>query len=208
MLTSRFSLRRHLLSLVVALLAIGTLTPTLLAPPRPSMVPLRWELKFDPGELRLFVDPVTNDAYWYFTYVVTNLTGQDQIWAPSLVLYTDAGEILSSGRNVPERVTLRIREMLRNDLLETQFEAIGDLLQGVEHAKDGLVVWPADRTDVNRMTLFVGGISGETARVMHPATGEAVILRKTLAREYLIRGDAVARGSRPAEFVKQEWVMR
>ena len=208
MLTSRFSLRRHLLSLVVALLAIGTLTPTLLAPPRPSMVPLRWELKFDPGELRLYVDPVTNDAYWYFTYVVTNLTGQDQIWAPSLVLFTDAGEILASGRNVPERVTMRIREMLRNDLLETQFEVIGDILQGVEHAKDGLVVWPADRTDVNRMTLFVGGISGETARVMHPVTGDAVILRKTLAREYLIRGAALSRGSRPAEFQKQEWVMR
>ena len=40
------------------------------------------------------------------------------------------------------------------------------------------------------------------------ASGEEVILRKTLHREYLIRGDAMARGSRPVEFLQQRWVLR
>ena len=76
------------------------------------------------------------------------------------------------------------------------------------NAKDGLVIWPAASTHVNEMSLFISGISGETARVTNPATGENIILRKTLQRDYLVRGDALARGSRPAELVAQQWVLR
>lgn len=195
--------------LCLAVLA-GTLMPARVspAPPVPAAVPLRWELRFEPGDLRLFVDPVTGSAYWYFTYQIMNLTGRDQIWAPTAVLYTDAGEILRSGKDVPARIQEALRASLRNDLLETQNEIIGDILQGPEHARDGLVVWPALRTDVNKMTLFMSGLSGETARVVNPRTGDQVILRKTLQRDYVVRGDAVARGSRPAEFAGQTWVMR
>ena len=203
---SRFA--RAALTPLVALAAVLAVTSSVLAPPKPAAVPLRWELRFDPGDLRLHIDPVTDRAYWYFNYSVTNLTGRDQIWAPSFVLFTDAGEILPSGRSVPARVQERIREMLRNPLLRTQNESIGDLLQGREHALDGLVVWPADSPGVNEISLFVSGISGETARVMNPATGESVILRKTLQRGYLVRGEALARGGRPVEFRRQEWVMR
>jgi hypothetical protein len=176
--------------------------------PKPAAVPTRWELDFKPGPLRLYVDPVDRRAYWYLSYTVTNRTRDDQIWAPTMVLFTDAGEILPSGEGVAARVEESIRELLGNALLETQNEVIGDLYQGREHEKDGLAVWPASNTSVNEMALFVGGLSGETARVRNPVTGDELILRKTLQRNYLVRGDALPRGSRPIEMVSQEWVMR
>jgi hypothetical protein len=97
---------------------------------------------------------------------------------------------------VPQRVTSAIRDMLGNELLETQREALGDILQGEEYAKDGLVIWKMGDPSVNEFSVFIGGISGETARVVNPVTREEIILRKTLERRYLVRGDAMSRGLR------------
>lgn len=176
--------------------------------PTPSAVPLRWELAFEPGPLRTYVDPVEGTAYWYMPYVVTNLTGQDQTWAPEFVLFADTGEILRSGEGVPSRVEERLRELLGNPLLETQNEIIGDIRQGREHARDGLAVWPLRRTRLTEFSVFIGGISGETARIVNPVTGAPVILRKSLERRYRVPGDPLARGSTPVELVSERWVMR
>jgi hypothetical protein len=165
-------------------------------------------LTFEPGDLRLYVDSDSGDAYWYFTYTVTNRTNKDQLWVPQMVLFTDSGEILDAGRDVPSRVTDDLLELLGNELLEDQNQVIGDLLQGREHAKEGLVVWPARNVAVNELSLFVAGISGETARVKNPVTGGEVTLRKTLQRDYLVPGNALARGSAPAELVSETWILR
>jgi hypothetical protein len=193
---------------IVAVLTLLALVGVGWAYPKPSAVITRWQLEFEPGPLRLFVDPVDNEVYWYFTYVVTNETGRDQIWAPSFVLYTDVGEILTAGAGVPTRVEQSIRNLLGNPLLETQTEVIGEILQGKEHARDGLAVWPARDTSVNELSLFIGGVSGETARVINPITLEQVILRKTVQRDYLIPGNALALGDRPVELAEERWVMR
>jgi hypothetical protein len=193
---------------VIAALLAAVICVGAFAYPKPAAVPYRWQLNFQPGDLRLFVDPVDGRAYWYFTYTVTNRTGSDQLWAPTFTLFTDEGEILYSGRDLPTRVENAIRVLLGNDLMETQNEVIGDLLQGREHAKDGLVVWAARNTSVNEVSLFAAGISGETARVLNPLTGQEMILRKTLHRRYLVRGDALARRSKPVELIDEEWVLR
>ena len=176
--------------------------------PKPAGVPYRWELNFEPGDLRLYTDPTSGDSFWYFTYTVTNRTGKDQLWAPKLILYTDGGEILEAGKDVPTRVTQELLTLLGNQFLEDQNSVIGDLLQGKEHAKEGLVIWKASNTQVNEMSLFVRGISGETAQVKNPVSGENVTLYKTLQRDYLIPGDAKARGNDPIGLVEEQWVMR
>lgn len=176
--------------------------------PKPAAAPQRWELEFEPGALRLYEDPVGGKAYWYFTYMVTNRTGRQQVWAPSFTLYTDAGEILASGRGVPGRVSADIMDLLGNELLENQNEVIGEIHYGRENAKEGLVVWPARQTAVNAVTMFIAGTSGETATVTNPINGRRVLLRKTLQRDYLIPGDAVARGSKPVDLIDEHWVMR
>jgi hypothetical protein len=176
--------------------------------PRPAPVPPRWELEFQAGDLRLYVDSLTEQPFWYFTYQVTNRTGREQVWAPSFTLFTDAGQIIASGRGVPSRVVDDIREMLASPLIETQHEIIGEIFHGREHARDGLVVWLADEIDVNEISMFVGGLSGESVAVKNPATGDEVVLRKTLVRDYLVPGDVLPRGSKPLELVEQRWVMR
>ena len=176
--------------------------------PKPAAVAQRWELQFEPGPLRLVVDKPTSSSYWYFTYKVTNRTGGERVWAPKFTLFTDTGEIMTSGRRVPSRVTADLMELLGNDLLENQNQIIGEIFHGREHAKEGLVVWPALNLQVNELSMFVAGISGETTAVRHPITATEILLTKTLQRDYLIRGNALARGSKPIELVGQSWVMR
>ncbi|MHC4127184.1 MAG: hypothetical protein ACYTE6_02205 [Planctomycetota bacterium] len=192
----------------MAALAVLLAISTAMSFPRPAPVAPRWELEFEPGALRLYVDPHEGEAYWYFTYMVTNRTGRDQVWAPTFALFTDAGEILASGRGVPSRVAADIRTLLGNEFLEHQNEIIGEIFHGRDHAKEGLVIWPAQHLEVNEVSLFIAGMSGETASVVNPVTGERVLLRKTLQRDYLIPGDAIARGSKPVELRSQRWVMR
>lgn len=192
----------------IASLAVMVFTCAVWAHPKPAPVPYRWELNFDPGPLRLYVDSSEGKSYWYFTYTVTNRTTKDQLWAPKMVLYTDAGEIMESGRDVPTRVTEDILDLLGNELLEDQNTVLGEILQGRENAKEGLVIWPAKSLNITELSLFISGISGETARVKNPITGTEVTLRKTLQRNYLIPGDPRARGSEPLELVDETWVMR
>ena len=200
--------RRRTIRIAVATLAVMAAAGSALAFPKPAPVSPRWELVFQPGDLRLYVDPVDGYAYWHVTYMITNRTGREQVWAPSFVLYTDAGEIVASGRGVATRVAMDIHDLLGNEFLENQNEIIGEIFHGREHAKEGLVIWRADRIDVTDVSMFVAGISGETATVNNPITGEVVVLRKTLQRDYIVPGDALPRGSRPVETVRQQWVMR
>ncbi|MHC4303600.1 MAG: hypothetical protein ACYS15_08470 [Planctomycetota bacterium] len=199
---------RRTMRAAMAALAVLLAVSSALAYPRPAAVAPRWELQFEPGDLRLYVDPDGGSTYWYFTYMVTNRTGRDQVWAPTFALFTDAGEILPSGRGVPSRVAADIKTLLGNQFLEHQNEIIGEIFHGRDHAKEGLVVWPARHVEVNEVSLFIAGTSGETASVINPMNGERVLLRKTLQRDYLIPGEAVARGAKPVELASQRWVMR
>jgi hypothetical protein len=117
--------------------------------PRPALVPYRWELLFEPGELRLYQDSTGGGSYWYLPYKVTNRTGRQQVWAPAFTLYTDGGEILPSGRDVPLRVTDEIIALLGNPLLETQNEVIGEIEHGRENAREA---WRSGRPGTTRST--------------------------------------------------------
>ncbi|MCH2132345.1 MAG: hypothetical protein MK116_01220 [Phycisphaerales bacterium] len=188
-------------------------TATVMAVPIPNAAPLRPELTYTPGPLRIFQSSEDGQWYWYMTYGVENGTGVDQIWAPSMVLYTDQGEILNGGRGVPSAVTDEILEYLADPLLEPQYSIIGELKQGRGNARSGLTVWPARKTKVNELSLFVVGLSSETAVVKHPLTGEDVVLRKSLKRDYLIPGAATARGDRPVDLHpdmprREVWIFR
>ena len=92
--------------------------------------------------------------------------------------------------------------------METQDEIIGDLRQGAEYARDGLAVWPVQNDRANEVSIFVAGLSGETAREFHPVSGEAVILRKSLHLKFMVDGDLEGRLATPATLMASEWVIR
>lgn len=197
---------------LAAIVALLVSVSAVFAYPKPHQVPLRWELDFEPGELRLYVDrdaqPGDPVAYWYFTYKVVNNTGQERWWAPQFTLYTDQGEILNSGESVPPQIEQELITLVGNDLLERQNQAIGKIFTGERNAIEGLVAWPADNLNITELSLFVSGISGESAQVENPMTGEKETLVKTLERSYQVPGNPVARRDEPATLVEQRWVMR
>lgn len=167
----------------------------------------RWTLDFKSGEFRLFTAADGRD-YWYMTYTVVNRTGQDRMWAPRFDLLSDDGQIRRSGRDVPSSVTSEILRVIGNPLLEDQNQVIGELLQGVENAKEGLVVWPANNLAVKELVVFGSGLSGETKVVADPLTGEDVTLSRTLSRSYVTAGEPALRPSEPLRLYEQVWVWR
>jgi hypothetical protein len=201
---------RSLCVLVIPLLLLSTMAS---AAPEPHAIPSKPELEFTPGPLRVFQSGEDGRWYWYMTYGVENGTGVDQIWAPSMVLYTDRGEIMNAGRKVPSAVTDEILEYVGDPFLEPQYSIIGELKQGKGNARNGLAIWPAGNTQVNELRLFMAGVSSETAVVKHPLTGEEVVLRKTLQRDYLVPGNVTARGDRPIDLHpdmprREVWIFR
>lgn len=183
--------------------------------PEPDPVTTRWQLEFEPGPLRIIRLERGSGSprhYFYMTYRVTNYSGNDLIFAPSFDLVTQAGAIRRSGRDVPPDVTAELLAMLRNPYLEDQISVLGNILQGIENAKDGLVVWPADDLETDTISVFVSGLSGENKPyvVTDAGTGrnKRVMLRKTLMLSYETPGTLAGRGSTPLEPGEVRWVMR
>ncbi len=180
--------------------------------PIPDPVATRWEFACDIGELRIATLPTGEDgereAYWYFTYTVTNETDKDLQYAPSFVMYDSEGDLRQSG--APAEATRGILALLDDPLVEDELSIGGTLLQGEANAKSGVVIWPVASAAVDRITIFVGNISGEAVIETDPATNEPVVLRKTLAVSYETPGEviqllAVGAISEPDDLL---WIMR
>lgn len=181
--------------------------------PEPNPVAIRWEFTFENGPLRLaWVDTGNGPkAYFYLTYRVTNFWGADLLFAPDVTLVTSDSEVLRSGRDVPGAVTEEIMRRLSNPLLESQIDIVSTVLDGPEHARDGVVIWPATDLDVDEITVFFAGLSGEfEAYVVGRDTPnpQRYSLRKTMMLRYATPGDFANQGSVPFELVEKRWVMR
>lgn len=180
--------------------------------PVPSPVVERWEFDFQPGYLRLATLPTgangEMEAYWYFTFTVTNNGSMDREYAPSFVMYDSEGELRASG--APPKATKAILELLDNPLIEDEISIGGTLRVGKANARSGVVIWPVESAAVDQVIIFVGNISGETAVETDPLTGEKVVLRKTLALTYDTPGDVLPllrQGGLP-EPSDSLWIMR
>lgn len=179
--------------------------------PRPARVSSRPEAAFRPGALRMYQSPA--GEYWYLLYDVVNTTGQDLTWAPSMVLYTDRGDVLADGQGVPRRIAQAVMDHVGDPLLEPKAAVIGKLRQGLGHARRGIAIWPAPHTDINEIRIFVEGISPESTVVDHPITGEPVTLRKNLALHYLVPGNPTALRDEPISLhpdyaAEEHWIYR
>ena len=179
--------------------------------PKPKPFPASWELKFKHSRPKRIVietpgrkDPV---AYWYMPYTVTNTTGQERMFLPSFLLVTNDGKVVKSDQNLPPKVFDKIKEREANRFMEPAWKVAGLLRQGPDQAKDGVAIWPEPSPEMGKFSIFVSGLSGETARVKD-AQGKEQILFKTLQLNYIIRGDDVYPGEDAVNENPSEWVMR
>jgi len=187
--------------------------------PEPSRVPTSWELKFvyqTPKRIVVEVpgEPVPK-AYWYMTYTVTNTTDTDQQFLPVFEMVTRSGTVIRSDRHLPTSVFQRVQQATGNSLLEHPIKIAGTLRVGADQAKDGVAIWEETEAEMGSFSIFVAGVSGESAKMNDSAgeemldkDGKLVLLFKTMQLDYTVSGDEVFPGNDPISKTHQRWVMR
>jgi hypothetical protein len=203
---------RWLAAAALAAAALGLQIDRAGAFPQPTLVPTSWQLdiKYNaPAAIAVRLPGETVPTlYWYFTYTVTNNTGAEQNFVPEIALLTDAGDLLSANRNIPPRVFSTVKKELRNPLLRSPTEVVGRVLQGPDYAVDGIAIWPMPLHDVDRVSIFFRGLSGEAYEVPDPKTDEVHLLRRTLMIEYQTPGSVERQPRKPWLFKDEKWVVR
>ena len=158
---------------VSALIATASLAAGMA--PEPDPIPRRWQLDVTIGPMRMAsyqLEGQGSKTYLYFTYKVTNNTGQDLLFAPSFELSLGKGEPIRSGRNVPADVTKKLIEQCQNTFLQDQISILGNLLQGSENAREGVVVWELENLKPDKIAVYAAGFSGETVNITPPGAKE------------------------------------
>lgn len=155
--------------------------------PEPELVSDSWKLDFTYTQPRVIAVPNDQggtDWYWYIAYKVVNRGAEDVLFFPDFTIATDKGDIIAANTDISPLAFPMIKKDLRNDLVESPAQVIGMIKQGVDYAKEGVIIWKDFGHDVDKVNVYIAGLSGETQSVKHPVTGEMVFLRRTLELVY------------------------
>jgi hypothetical protein len=202
-----------LLALTAALAVAATLvtTPRAQAYPEPSPAARTWQFSFTHGAPRpVAVTGADGNVHWYWclAYKVVNNTKRERLFVPEIAVATDAGDIVVAGKDVPAGVFRAFKELTGNKLLENPNDVAGKFLLGEDEAKESVAIWPAFKHDIDHLSIFVAGLSGETLQIKNPETGEPVTLRKSLMLNY----DLPGRSPRLQDVVvtagTERWILR
>jgi hypothetical protein len=213
---------------LLVMATIGLIATEALTVPEASDVPVTWEFDFEHGRPRPIQVKVPGkdkpQTFWYMMFTVGNSTGEEQTFAPEIVLYTDTGQVLRAGRKVPMKVFQAIREAHNDPLLKRLEDMTGKVLQGEDNSLDGVAIWPDFDPDAGAVDIFVGGLTDDKAEIKLPApitvtesdgkggekqvTKDTIILSRTRQLSYKIPGEAASRFYTPAQLLRERWVMR
>lgn len=199
--------------------------------PKPSGVPISWELKIEYLEPRRI--DVGGSSYWYLVYTVTNTSSLTQRYFPTYQLVTEDLKVIDTDAGISSSVFAEIkqRHQLTHKYLVPPTAAIGDLPSGDDNARESVAIWRADEVTGNSFTIYAAGLSGEAKLVKNPAydaskpettkvkTGDGrereiitnpkyFTLRKTLELRYSLPGSESARQSVDPQRLKARWIMR
>ena len=218
--------RKHCAAPMAA--AVALIAACALTAPRPSETSDQWQLDVSFEDLhaipvQLAGEPAAK-TFWHMRYTVTNNTGQDRVFVPEFILYTDTGQVLRAGHRTPGAVFQSIKALYNDPLLQDVSEMAGKLLQGQDNAKSGVAIWPDFDPNAGAFDVFVSGLSGETVEVTLPkplrvmetdAMGkqtevvkDKIILSKTLDRRYTVQGRMNSAAGGTARLDGRTWVMR
>ncbi len=194
------------------------------AAPEPSVAHTSWELEFtysDPQRITLTL-PGDDHAstYWYIVYTATNTTGDEAEFYPTFDIVTGDLKRIEAGFGVSPSVNDAIltRHKKAYPFSVDPMKMYGPLLRGEDNARTSIIVFPEFEDDVNAFTVYVGGLSGEVAKIRNPRFDRAVqpsdenpmffFVRKTLAIGYDVPGDTRTRLEAAPVRTTQAWVMR
>ena len=184
---------------------------TVLGFPKPNVVAQSWQLEIrcePPRPIAITENDGLVHWYWYVPYKVVNNTGEERLFIPEVTVATDQGDIITAGQQIPGAVFKAIASDLDNVLLRNPIDVIGKLLQGDDMAKESVAIWAAFESDVDQLTVFFTGLSGETTIMVNPLTGESQVLRKTLMLHFAMPGTGVHPQGQKLVSSDEKWVMR
>lgn len=195
-----------------------------LAPSNPPLeVAKTWELEFtfhDPQRIQVQTADGGSETYWYLLYTVTNSTGKEVAFFPSVSLVTDHLEVIDAGAEVHPKVydAIKARHIKEYPFFASPTQVTGPLLQGKPNSRTSAAVFKAFSPNANRFTLFTAGLSGDLKREANPAFNTSqpesetnpryFLFRRTLAVTYQLPGDPQTRSQAAPIRVNREWVMR
>jgi hypothetical protein len=154
--------------------------------------------------------------FWYIILTLTNKTGHEVSFYPDIWLVTDTFQKVQASKDAREKVFDKILAVWkgRYPFLEP-FEFVDKkILQGEDNAKDLAVIFPDFDPQAKHVSIFIGGLSNETAVIDSPNEKDPngnpvkVVLHKMLELQYEIVGDPSLRNSQTLSYTGKRWVMR
>jgi len=154
--------------------------------------------------------------FWYIIVTLTNTSNMDASFYPGCELVTDNFQIIPAYKDTRNVVfdKIKARHKKKYPFLESLESADNKILQGQDNTKDLAIIWPDFDAKAKNISLYIAGLSNETAAVKHPTKKdpngipEKIYLRKTLELQYSIGGDPTLRNNTVLVYKNKNWVMR
>ena len=159
----------------------------------------------------------TPERFWYIILSLTNESPQLEVpFFPACDLVTDNFEIIKAGVDIPSGVfeAIKLKHQGSYPFLESMDFEDNRFYRGKDSTRDIVIIWKDFNLKAKEVSFFIGGLSNETAAVMHPAkkdeqgNPEKIILQKTLQLRYLVGADSRLRDLAALKLLEQSWVMR
>ena len=159
----------------------------------------------------------TPERFWYIILSLTNESPQLEVpFFPACELVTDNFEIIKAGVDIPSGVfeAIKLKHQGSYPFLESMDFEDNRFYRGKDSTRDIVIIWKDFNLKAKEVSFFIGGLSNETAAVMHPAkkdeqgNPEKIILQKTLQLRYLVGADSRLRDLAALKLLEQSWVMR
>ena len=209
-------MKKTILFTLLAFMAI-----TSIAAPRPAMVKLPgiWTIDTEFENLRPIMwseDGETTHRYWYIILSLTNNSDLTVPFYPSIELMTDTFCSVEAN-DFPTAAlfkSIKLANQGKYPFLMSYDEIENSVNRGSDNTVDIAVIFKDFDPKAKSLSVFVEGLSNETATLEHPSDKDSdgnpvvVRLRKTLKINYKTPGDNTAKSSRSLVFDSLEWVMR
>jgi hypothetical protein len=155
--------------------------------------------------------------FWYTILTLTNNTAQEEI--PLYLecqIVTDTFKTLPAGKGVRKEVfdQIKMKHQGQYPFLESMDFQDNRLRKGADNTRDIVIIWPEFDPAAKQISLFIAGLSNESAAMKHPVAKDAdgkpieIYLQKTLQLIYSNTTDPILRSQAVLNPVKQDWVMR
>lgn len=205
------------------MLVLGVFSATVLAYPAPEVVQKsnQWTFKVDYSQPEQIMLAMNGDQkpqrFWYVILTITNEGPADQVsFYPACQLVTDTFQVIDAGKKVQKSVfdVVKLKHQGRYPFLESLDFTDRRVFMGKDNTRDIAIIWPDFDPKAKQISLFISGLSNETAVIKHPTLKDEdghpknIFLRKTLQLNYAVAGDEQLRSDTAIKEIAHTWVMR